>query len=152
MSQTTVTSRAGVGRPTAFSASSRSMITDEPPAHVEGLARKLTCSVAAVVFTGVCLILLLQVGLGLRAVPDWGQDTESAMVELEKQNIIKLATDKAEFVSEIFGRNEEAVLQAQAFAEQALLENPETMIVEHYLFDAAGLEERSEETWERSVW
>lgn len=125
---------------------------NEPPVHiVKGLARKVTCSVVTVVCTGVIFILLLQVGLIVSAVPDWGGDAKDRMIDLEQENILKLASDKAEYVTEIFGRVEEGILQEKAFAEQALLEDPETMVVQNYLRSFSGLEQ-SITTWDHSVW
>lgn len=127
-------------------------VTNEPPVHiVKGLARKVTCSIVAVVFSGVIIILLLQVGLIVAAVPGWGGDAKDRMIDLEQENIMKLASDKAEYVSEIFGRVEEGILQEKAFAEQVLLEDPETMIVDKYLRSFSGLEQLTI-TWDYSVW
>ena len=123
----------------------------ETAVHSKGLARKLTCSVVSVVFTGVMLIFFLQLGLILSAVPDWGSGTKDSMIKLEERNLEKLSSDKAEYVTEIFGRLKEGILQAQAFAEQVLLDNPETMAVEDFLQSYPGLDQ-DEETWEHSVW
>ena len=124
---------------------------DEATVHSKGLARKLTCSVVSVVFTGVMLIFFLQLGLILRVVPDWGSGTKDSTIELEQQNLEKLSSDKAEYVTKIFERLKEGILQVQAFAEQVLLENPETMFVEDFLQSESGLDQ-DEETWEHSVW
>lgn len=126
--------------------------TNEPPVHaVKGLARKVTCSIVTVVFIGVIFILLLQVGLIFAAVPDWGGDAKDRMIDLEQENIMKLASDKAEYVTEIFGRVEEGILQEKAFAEQVLQEVPETVVVDEYLRSFSGLEQ-STTTWDYSVW
>ena len=121
------------------------------PIPTKGLARKLTCSIVAVVFIGVTLILLIQVGLIVDAVPSWGRDTRKRMIELEQENIVKLASDQAGYVSEIFRRVKEGMLQVQAFAKQALLKVPETMAVDKYVRSYSGLEQ-SETTWIHSVW
>lgn len=128
--------------------------THEPLIHSTGLSRKLTCSVAVVVFIGVIAILLLQVGLVLSAVPNWGADAKDTMIEIELANILKLASDKAQYVTEIFERVEEGVLQLQAFAEQVLLETPKTMQVDSYLASYSGLEPTTtgEPTWDYSTW
>ena len=116
------------------------------------LARKLTCSILGAVFAGVLLILLIQVSLTLTAVPDWGADAKQAMIDLEQENILKLTLDKAEFVTEIFGRVKEGLLQAHVFAGEALAPAvPETMVVDQYLMDYPGLEQ-VDTTWDHSVW
>lgn len=117
----------------------------------KGLARKLTCSVLCVVSAGVILILLMQVFLTRKAVPEWGAETEDAMTKLEEENILRLASAKADFITEIFGRVGESVLQLQAFAAQALLEVPVTMVVDNYVMSYPGLEQDGS-TWEHSVW
>lgn len=117
----------------------------------KGLARKLTCSVLSGVFAGVILILMMQVFLTRKAVPEWGDETEDAMIKLEEENILRLASAKANFITEIFGRVGESVLQAQAFAAQALLQEPETMVVDHHVMAYPGLEQE-DTTWEHSVW
>lgn len=124
---------------------------DEAPVHSKGLARKLKCSVLSIVAVGTCVILLIQVVLTLTAVPDWGAETKEVMIELEQQNLMKLASDKAEFVTEIFGRVEEGLLQNQAFAGQVLLDVPETMVVDDYLGTYSGLEQ-THSSWKHSVW
>lgn len=131
------------------------------PVHKKGLARKLTCSVVTLIFCGVCLIFSIQVYLALTSVPDWGEDTKEVMIKLEKENIQKLAFDKAEYVAEVFGRLEEGALQMQAFAQQALLlEWPDagagvtTMTLgddQEYLQSYSGLKQR-EVSWDHSVW
>lgn len=131
------------------------------PVHKKGLARKISCSVVTLIFGGVCLIFLIQVVLALTSVPDWGEDTKQAMIKLEKENIQKLALDKAEYVAEVFGRLEEGVLQMQAFAQQALLlEWPgagagvTTMTLgddQEYLQSYSGLQQRKD-SWNHSVW
>lgn len=120
-------------------------------AHKKGVARKLTCSVMSVVLTGVCLILVFQVALIKEAVPEWRRELKEAMEELEKENLPKLALDKASFITEVYGRVAEGVLQLQAFAGQALLETPETMVVDHYLMTHPGLQQE-EATTNHSVW
>lgn len=125
----------------------------------KGLARKLTCSVVTLVVIGVCLIFLIQVVLTLTSVPDWGEDTKQAMITLEKENMRKLASDKAEYVTEIFGRLEEGLLQMQAFAGQALLlewpgNGSATMTLgddKEYLKLHSGLEQLGQ-SWDHSVW
>lgn len=67
----------------------------------------------------------------------------------------KLAAAKAEFVSEQFGRIEESVLQLQAFAGQALLAAPETMVVDAYVRSVPTLDSgvpEDEETFDYSTW
>ena len=123
----------------------------EATVHSKGLARKLTCSVVSVIFAGVMLIFFLQLGLILGAVPDWGSGTEQSMIKLELQNLEKLSSDKAEYVTEVFGRLKEGILQAQTFAEQILLDNPTTMVVDNYLQSYSGLDQ-DKVTWEHSVW
>ena len=129
--------------PTAF---------DEEGLHPpQVLARKLTSGVLSVVFLGGCLILLIQVSLTLTAVPDWSADTKQAMIDLEQENILKLASDKAGYVDEVFGRVRGGLLQLRDFAGQALLALPQTIVVEQYLMDYPGLEQ-SGTTWDHSGW
>lgn len=117
----------------------------------KGLTRKLTCSVLCVVSAGVILILLMQVFLTRGAVPEWGAETKDAMTKLEEENILRLASAKANFITEIFGRIGESVLQLRAFAAQALLEVPVTMVVDDYVMSYPGLQQDIR-TWEHSVW
>ncbi|CAN0020957.1 unnamed protein product [Scytosiphon promiscuus] len=129
--------------------------SDEPGVHhggPSGLARKLTCTVATATVVGVLLLLSCQVGLTLTAVPSWGSSTKEAMIELERENLERIAEAKAEFISEFFDRVQESVLQLQAFAGQAAVAVPETMTVDSYLTLNSGLLEESEETFEYSVW
>ncbi|CAM9640824.1 unnamed protein product, partial [Ectocarpus sp. 12 AP-2014] len=100
---------------------------------------------------GIVLILIIQVYFTLTTVDDWGAETRGAMIELEQANLLKLASAKAEFVSEQFGRVEESILQLQAFAEQAVLAVPETMTVDSYLTSYSGLLQSST-TLDHSVW
>lgn len=125
--------------------------TIDPPAHKKGLARKLVCAVLSAVLIGVCLLLAMQVFLTLTAVPDWGGDIQDVMIELEQANLDRLAKDKAGFVTEIFGRVDEAMLHVQAFAEQVLLDDPKTMVVDAHLAGFSGLNQSSE-SWEHSAW
>lgn len=67
-------------------------------------------------------------------------------------NLEKLALAKAVFVSESFDRARESVLQLQGFAQQAVLEAPETMTVEAYLRLNSGLTEASSGNFNHSVW
>ena len=75
---------------------------------------------------------------------------------LEQENLKKLADAKAEFVTEQFGRIEESVLQLQAFAEQALLAAPETLVVDSYVASVwaleLGLPAADEASFDYSVW
>lgn len=131
------------------------------PIHKNSLARKLTCSVVTIIVFGECLIFLIQAVLVLGSVSGWGEDTKKAMIKLETENLQKLASDKAEYVGEVFGRLEEAVQQLQAFAQQALfLEWPDagagvsTMTLgddQEYLQSYPGLEQRVD-SWYHSVW
>lgn len=127
------------------------MPSDEPPVYKKGLASKITHSVVGAVFSGVALILLIQVTMTLAAVPGWGGGAKEAMIELELENILKLASDKAAFITGIFERVDEGILQVQALAEQALLVVPETMVVDHPLMGYSGLQQ-SDSTWDHSVW
>lgn len=70
---------------------------------------------------------------------------------LKQENLQKLAVAKADYVSEVFGRVRESVLQLQAFAEQAISSDPETMVVDAYIASHSGLQQL-EETLEYSVW
>ena len=70
---------------------------------------------------------------------------------LKQENLKRLATAKANFVSEVFGRVQESVLQLQAFAEQAVSTEPETMVVDSYLVSNSGLHQL-DDTFENSVW
>lgn len=134
------------------STSSQSATEDEPFETKQVLSRKLTCAVLSTVFMGGVLIILIQVGLTLDAVPGWGKDAKQAMIALEMENLSKLASDKAEFVTEIFGRVKEGLLQAHAFAGESLVASvPETMVVDQYLMEYPGLEQ-VETTWNHSVW
>lgn len=94
---------------------------------------------------------MVQVTLTMTAVPDWGADAKQAMIGLEQENILKLASDKAKYVTEIFGRVKGGLLLVQSFAGQALLAAPETLAVEQYMMDYPGLEQ-SGSTWDHSVW
>lgn len=73
-----------------------------------------------------------------------------------QENLLKLADAKAEFVTEQFGRIEESVLQLQAFAEQALLATPETMVVDSHVASVSaldtGLLAANETTFDFGVW
>ena len=124
---------------------------DAPFETKQLLARKLTCSTLSAVFVGGFLIILNKVGLMLIAVPDWGADAKQAKIDLERKNMLKLASDKAEYVTEIFGRVKEGLLQVHAFAGEALAAVPETMVVDEYLMDYPGLEQ-FEMTWDHSIW
>lgn len=93
----------------------------------------------------------LQVLLTLLSLDDWGKDTKNTIVGLEVENLKKLATDKAEYMTEVFGRVKQEVLQLQAFAEQSLLDSQEKLVVDNYLKAVSGLE-TSSETWNHSVW
>lgn len=78
-----------------------------------------------------------------------------SLVPPEQENLEKLADAKAEFVSEQFGRIEESVLQLQAFAGQALLAAPETLVVDAYVASVPTLDSgvpEGEETFDYSVW
>lgn len=127
-------------------------LSGEGRTDYKGLARKLTCGVLCVVSPGVIIILLMQVFLTRKAVPDWGTETEDAMIELEEDNILRLASAKSNFITEIFGRVGESVLQLNAFAAQALLEVPQTIVVDDRVMLYPGLEHEDPPTWEHSVW
>lgn len=136
----------------ASGTSAASYSTEDAPLETKKvLARKLTCSILGAVFAGVLLILLIQVSLTLTAVPDWGADAKQAMIDLEQENILKLASDKADYVDEIFGRVKEGLLQLQEFAGQALVAVPQTIVVDQYLMAYPGLEQ-SGTTWDHSSW
>ena len=102
-------------------------------------------------FLGGFLIILIQVGLTLTAVPNWTADSKQAMIDLEHENIVKLASDKANYVDEIFGRVKEGLLQLREFAGQALMAVPEAIVVDQYLMSYPGLEQ-SGTTWDHSSW
>lgn len=125
--------------------------TQDEMNHKHYLARKLTCSVVGVTFLGVCFILLIQVVMTLTSVDGWEKDVKEAMVRLERENLVKLAGDKADFVGEVFGRHEEGILQLQAFAGEVLLSTPQTMVVEENLEVFSGVLQ-DDITWEHSVW
>ncbi|CAM9773533.1 unnamed protein product, partial [Ectocarpus sp. 12 AP-2014] len=131
------------------SVGSSAVLDDNKPKT--GLARKMTCPVTFIDLAGIVLILIIQVYFTLTTVDDWGAETRGAMIELEQANLLKLASAKAEFVSEQFGRVEESILQLQAFAEQAVLAVPETMTVDSYLTSYSGLLQSST-TLDHSVW
>ena len=101
--------------------------------------------------TGVILILLMQVFLTRKAVPKWGAETEDAMLKLEEENIMRLSLEKASYITEIFGRVSESVLEVRAFAAQALLEVPKMLVVDDHVMSYPGLEQDLT-TWEHSVW
>ena len=153
-SSAAVGERTSASRSRAGSAASSTAYDEEEEATLrppQVLARKLTCSVLTVVFMGGFLIILLQVGLTLTAVPDWSADAKQAMIDLEQENILKLASDKADYVDEIFGRVKEGLLQLQEFAGQALVAVPQTIVVDQYLMAYPGLEQ-SGTTWDHSSW
>ena len=64
---------------------------------------------------------------------------------------MKLASDKADYVDEIFGRVKEGLVQLREFAGQALIAVPETIVVDQYLMGYPGLEQ-SGTTWDHSSW
>ena len=77
------------------------------------------------------------------------------LVPPEQENLRRLADGKAEFISEQFGRIDESVLQLQAFAGQALLVAPETIVVDAYVASVPTLDSEvpeGEETFDYSVW
>lgn len=115
-------------------------------------ARPFALFSAKTTAVGVLLLLTCQVALTLTAVPSWGSSTKEAMIQLERENLERVAEAKAEFISEYFDRVQESVLQLQAFAGQAAAAVPETMTVESYLTLNSGLLEESEETFDHSVW
>ncbi|CAM9481056.1 unnamed protein product [Pylaiella littoralis] len=135
----------------SVSSSSLRSTGDVPAERTRGLARKLTCSVLSLVVAGAFILLLIQVILTLISVGEWGDGTKSSMMELEEENLLKLAERKAEFVSEHFGRVRESVLQLRAFAEEAILGGEETMVIDSYLASFSGLEQ-SEDSFEHSSW
>ncbi|CAM9750804.1 unnamed protein product, partial [Laminaria digitata] len=95
----------GWGSRPSRAGSTASSAYDEEEANLrppQVLARKLTCAVLSVVFMGGFLVILIQVSLTLTAVPDWSADSKQAMIDLEQENILKLASDKAGYVDEIF--------------------------------------------------
>lgn len=123
---------------------------DEEP-EVQGLARKLTCTVCSATITGVILILLSQVLLTLSAVPEWGDNTRESMIELEGMHLQRLAEAKSGTIEEHFWRVRESILQLQAFAGQAALLTPETMTVDAYVASFSGLQQ-AVDTYDHSVW
>ena len=143
--------RSGVACCKLGGTSSSAMDGEVPQNANKVLARKLTCSVLSAVFVGWCLIVLIQVTLTLTAVPDWGSGAKQAMIDLEEENMLKLAKDKAIYVTEIFGGVKEGLLQLQAFAGQALAATPEAFVVEKYVKGYSGLEQFGT-TWDHSVW
>lgn len=116
-----------------------------------GLGKKLTCSVLAIVAIGVVLILVIQVSLTTTNVSNWEENVISAMVQLEEENVAKLASYKAEFVGEVFGRLEEGVQQLQEFAGEILLSNPQALVIEENLEVYSGLLQENI-SWEHSIW
>lgn len=132
-------------------AATQTLRVEDEVGHKRHLARKLTCCVVTIVFLGVCLIVLIQVMGTLTSVPEWEEDVRNAMVALEKENVARLVSDKADFVGEVFGRLQESVVQLREFAGDALLGSPQNMVVDEYLKVHSGLGEGNT-TWEHSVW
>lgn len=95
---------------------------------MHGLARKLTCNVFFPTIIGVVLILLSQVFLTLDGAAKWGTDTKERMIDLEAENLQRLAQAKSGTIEEHFSRIRESILQLQAFAGQAIIAEPETMV------------------------
>lgn len=116
-----------------------------------GLAKKLTNAVLLPTAVGLCLILILYVVLVLDDVPRWGAESKDVMIGLEVVNIDRLALTKAEHTGEIFARVKENLMQLQAFGEQILTIEPETVVVDDYVESFPGLQQPSE-TWNYSSW
>lgn len=116
-----------------------------------GLGRKLTCSVLSSVALGVILILVIQVSLTSTGVSTWEENVKRTMVQLEEENAAKLASYKAEFVGEVFGRLEEGVQQLQIFAGEILLSDPQTLVIEDDLEVYSGLLQE-DTSWDHSIW
>lgn len=136
--------------PTAVTGTSTVPVEDEVD-YKRHLARKLTCCAVTVIALGALLILLIQIVLTLTSLDDWEKDVRAAMLDLEKENLGKLAADKAEFVGEVFGRLEEGILQLQAFAEDALVLDAQRISLVEYLEDYPGIIQENR-TWDNSVW
>lgn len=119
--------------------------------YKQHISTKLTCCITFVVALGVLVILLIQVTATLTAVPTWERDARNSMIDLEMENLARLASDKAEFVGEVFGRLEEGILQLQNFAGEILVPDPKTLLVKEYLTAYPGILQENR-TWEHSVW
>lgn len=98
------------------------------------------------------MILLCQVFLTLEGSSEWGEDTKSRMIDLEVENLLKLAVKKAGTLDEHFGRIRESALQMQAFAGQAVMENPEAFEVNGPYVASFPSLLQEEETFDHSVW
>ena len=96
-------------------------------------------------YSRVCYLEALHPGAGLT------RCVCSVSHYLKQENLKKLAAAKANFVSEVFGRVQESVLQLQTFAEQAISTEPDTLVVDSYLDSNSGLEQL-DDTFENSVW
>ena len=70
---------------------------------------------------------------------------------IEKANLLELAKQKAQFVSEHFARVQESTLQLQAFGREVILEDEDIMLVDSYLASFSGLQQ-SVESYDHSVW
>lgn len=83
---------------------------------------------------GVVLILLSQVFLTLDGTAKWGTDTKERMIDLEGENLQRLARGESGTVEEHFGRVRESALQLRSFAGQAIITEPETMVRAPFFF------------------
>lgn len=116
-----------------------------------GLAKKLSHAVLLPTVFGCCAILILYVISVLEDVPGWGAESKDVMIALEAVNIDRLALTKAEHTGEIFARVKENLLQLQAFGEQILMMEPETVVVNEYVESFPSLQ-HSTDTWNHSSW
>lgn len=141
------------------------------PATKKSLWRKIACGVAPVLCTGLLLIMVIIVVFltlvrvadeevpdnvpywtELVSVPDWLESSKQSMIDVEMENLVKIASYRAQYVSEIYGRMEENVLKLQAMAEQVLPEvTSEDVVVEGYVERNSGLEQEFE-SWDHSIW
>lgn len=117
-----------------------------------GLAKKLTNVVLFSTATGLCLTLCIYVVLVLEDVPTWGSESKDVMREQEGLNINRLAVAKADHIGEIFARVKENLLQLQAWGEQILLTDPETVVVDGYIMSFSGLQQHAADSWNFSSW
>ncbi|CAM9357367.1 unnamed protein product, partial [Hapterophycus canaliculatus] len=117
-----------------------------------GLAKKLTNVVLFSTALGLCLTLCIYVVLVLEDVPTWGSESKDVMRDQESLNINRLAVAKADHIGEIFARVKENLLQLQAWGEQILLANPETLVVDEYVESFSGLGNDTARNWNHSTW
>eukprot|EP00752_Nemacystus_decipiens_P005758 g5207.t1 len=77
------------------------------------------------------------------------------MIDLEADNLHRLAETKSGTIEEHFGRVQESTLQLQSFAGQAVIAEPETFVIDDYVTSVPGLNSglaEKEITFDHSVW